>query len=55
VTGARELIDWHAHWFLPEHVDPASAAAMRARGLSWGDVGPRISSWAWAESRAGEA
>jgi predicted TIM-barrel fold metal-dependent hydrolase len=37
---ARQLIDWHTHWYLPEHVDAASVAAMEARGLSTSDAGP---------------
>ena len=40
MAPARQLIDWHTHCYLPEHVDPASAAAMEARGLSSGDAGP---------------
>ena len=40
MAAPRQLIDWHTHCFLPEHVDPVSPAGMRARGLSWDDAGP---------------
>jgi predicted TIM-barrel fold metal-dependent hydrolase len=36
----RQLIDWHTHCFLPEHLGAESRATMRARGVIGGEAGP---------------
>jgi predicted TIM-barrel fold metal-dependent hydrolase len=40
MTPARQLIDWHTHCFLPEHLDAASRARMQARRVLGGDGSP---------------
>jgi predicted TIM-barrel fold metal-dependent hydrolase len=35
-----QLIDWHTHCFLPEHLDATARATMRARGVIGGEAGP---------------
>lgn len=37
---SRQLIDWHTHCYLPEHVRPEARAAMVARGVMGGEGGP---------------
>src|SRR5262249_27700932 len=44
-AGARmasgpQLIDWHTHCFLPEHLSTEARDTMRARGVIGGEAGP---------------
>jgi uncharacterized protein len=36
----RQLIDWHTHCFLPEHLSAAARAAMETRGVRGSEAGP---------------
>jgi predicted TIM-barrel fold metal-dependent hydrolase len=36
----RQLIDWHTHCYLPEHIDAEVRAAMQARGVMGGEASP---------------
>jgi len=38
--ASRQLIDWHTHCYLPDHVRPEARAAMAARGVMGGEGGP---------------
>lgn len=40
MAPSRQLIDWHTHCFLPEHVDPEARARMQARRVMGGDGSP---------------
>ena len=40
MAPARQLIDWHTHCFLPEHISAASRATMQAHGVIGGDAWP---------------
>ncbi len=36
----RQLIDWHTHCYLPEHIGAEARAAMQARGVMGGEAWP---------------
>jgi hypothetical protein len=40
MTSPRQLIDWHTHCLLPEHISAESRATMQARGVIGGDAWP---------------
>jgi predicted TIM-barrel fold metal-dependent hydrolase len=40
VAPARQLIDWHTHCYLPEHMDAGARATMQARGVIGGEASP---------------
>jgi predicted TIM-barrel fold metal-dependent hydrolase len=40
VAAARQLVDWHTHCYLPEHMDAEARARMEARRVMGGDASP---------------
>jgi predicted TIM-barrel fold metal-dependent hydrolase len=40
MAPVRQLVDWHTHCFLPEHLSAESRATMEARGVAAGEAWP---------------
>ena len=40
MAPVRQLIDWHTHCYLPEHIGAESRAVMQARGVIGGEAWP---------------
>ena len=40
MASGRQLIDWHTHCYLPEHLGAAARAAMQSRAVMAGESGP---------------
>jgi uncharacterized protein len=40
MTPPRQLIDWHTHCYLPEHLGAETRATMQARGVRGAEAGP---------------